>query len=304
MGAMPFPSSPFPLVPSLTCSLSSPESPQEHPWSSPSPLPFPRLPSAPPAGETRDSVTGLSLLRRPSSPSPRSARLQRSRGISAASSRCSFHLQRARCILLAHAWPRHRTPADNSSIAARQVRAPAPIWTGSPLLRRLAAESAPFRPVPADPAARNPPVVVFSIAMVLLFLFFRNESTSVSLVPSVDRASSGLQGPARPSCSLPSNRVKAHVVRIQSTTSVCLLHGLVLLPCGISGKMTIPSKSLLSLLASCSLYCFAALPTTCYIMPPILPCQASNPPFLASRCLAILPLCSAPLIALLVAGED
>nr|XP_045089721.1 uncharacterized protein LOC123497381 [Aegilops tauschii subsp. strangulata] len=210
MGAMPFPSSPFPLVPSLTCSLSSPESPQEHPWSSPSPLPFPRLPSAPPAGETRDSVTGLSLLRRPSSPSPRSARLQRSRGISAASSRCSFHLQRARCILLAHAWPRHRTPADNSSIAARQVRAPAPIWTGSPLLRRLAAESAPFRPVPADPAARNPPVVVFSIAMVLLFLFFRNESTSVSLVPSVDRASSGLQGPARPSCSLPSNRVKAH----------------------------------------------------------------------------------------------
>ena len=39
-------------------------------------------------------------------------------------------------------------------------------------------------------------------------------------------------------------------------------------------------------------------------MPPILPCQASNPPFLANRCLAMLPLCSAPLIALLVAGED
>ena len=52
-------------------------------------------------------------------------------------------------------------------------------------------------------------------------------------------------------------------VRTRSTTSVCLLHGLVLLPCGISGKMTIPSKSLLSLLASCSLYCYAALPTTC-----------------------------------------
>ena len=93
-------------------------------------------------------------------------------------------------------------------------------------------------------------------------------------------------------------------VRTRSTTSVCLLHGLVLLPCGISGKMTIPSKSLLSLLASCSLYCYATLPTTCYIMPPILPCQASNPPFLANRCLAMLPLCSAPLIALLVAGED
>ena len=43
-------------------------------------------------------------------------------------------------------------------------------------------------------------------------------------------------------------------VRNRSTTSVCLLHGLVLLPCGISGKMIIPSKSLLSLLASCSFY--------------------------------------------------
>ena len=79
-------------------------------------------------------------------------------------------------------------------------------------------------------------------------------------------------------------------VRIRSTSSVCLLHGLVLLPCGISGKMTIPSKSLLYLLASCSLYCYAVIPTTCYIMPPILPCQASNPPFLANRCLAMLPL--------------
>ena len=76
--------------------------------------------------------------------------------------------------------------------------------------------------------------------------------------------------------------------------SVCLLHGLVLLPCGISGKMTIPSKSLLSLLASCSLYSYATLPTTCYIMPPILPCQASNPPFLANGCLAMLPLLLGP----------
>ena len=39
-------------------------------------------------------------------------------------------------------------------------------------------------------------------------------------------------------------------VRIRSTSSVCLLHGLVLLPCGISGKMTIPSMLVLSLLAS------------------------------------------------------
>ena len=70
-----------------------------------------------------------------------------------------------------------------------------------------------------------------------------------------------------------------------------------------AGKMTIHSKSFLSLLASCSLYCYVAIPTTFYIMPPILPCQASNPPFLANRCLAMLPLCSAHLIALLVAGE-
>ena len=72
----------------------------------------------------------------------------------------------------------------------------------------------------------------------------------------------------------------------------------------IAGKMTIPSKSLLSLIASCSLYFYAVIPTTCYVMPPILTCQASNSPFLANRCLAKLPLCSAPLIALLVAGED
>ena len=89
-------------------------------------------------------------------------------------------------------------------------------------------------------------------------------------------------------------RFRSGVVRIRSTPSVCLLHGLILLPCGISGKMTIPSKSLLSLLASCSLYCYAALPTTCYIMPPILPCQASNHPFLANRCLAKLPLLLSP----------
>ena len=61
-----------------------------------------------------------------------------------------------------------------------------------------------------------------------------------------------------------------------------------------ASKMTIPSKSLLSLLASCSLYCYVALPTTCYIMPPILPCQASNPPFLANHCLAMLPLLLSP----------
>ena len=72
-------------------------------------------------------------------------------------------------------------------------------------------------------------------------------------------------------------------VRIRSSTLgssswLHLLHGPVLLPSGISRKMTIPSKSLLSLLASCSLFCYATIPTTCFIMPPMLPCQASNPP--------------------------
>ena len=37
-----------------------------------------------------------------------------------------------------------------------------------------------------------------------------------------------------------------------------------------------------------------ALPTTCSIMPPILPCQASNHPFLGNCCLAKLPLLLSP----------
>ena len=95
-------------------------------------------------------------------------------------------------------------------------------------------------------------------------------------------------------------------VRIHSSTSVCLLHGLVLLPCGISGKMTIPSKSLLSLLASCSLFCYAyaAIPTTCLSCLLYFWTKPLTHLVLANRCLAMLPLCSAPLIALLVAGED
>ena len=87
--------------------------------------------------------------------------------------------------------------------------------------------------------------------------------------------------------------------------SVYLLHGLVLLPCGISGKMSIPSKSLLSLLASCSLFCYAyaAIPTTCLSCLPYCWAKPLTHLVLANRCLAMLPLCSAPLIALLVAGE-
>src|SRR3954464_2893553 len=53
----------------------------------------------------------------------------------------------------------------------------------------------------------------------------------------------------------------------------------------LAGKMTKPSKSLLSLLARCSLFCYsyAAIPTTCYNMPPILPCQPLTIHVLANR---------------------
>ena len=69
-------------------------------------------------------------------------------------------------------------------------------------------------------------------------------------------------------------------LRNRLTASVCLLHGLVLLPCGISGKMTIPSKSLLSLLARllALLLCLCYDTYHLFIMPPILLSQASNPP--------------------------
>ena len=75
---------------------------------------------------------------------------------------------------------------------------------------------------------------------------------------------------------------------------------------GFSGKMIIPSKSLLSLLARCSLFCYAyaAIPTTCLSC--LLYCWTKplTHLVLANPCLAMLPLCSAPLIALLVPGED
>ena len=62
----------------------------------------------------------------------------------------------------------------------------------------------------------------------------------------------------------------------------------------LAGKMTIPSISLLSLLASCSLYRYACATHHLLIMPPILPCQASNLPFLANRCLNKLTLLLSP----------
>ena len=73
-----------------------------------------------------------------------------------------------------------------------------------------------------------------------------------------------------------------------------------------AGKMTIPSKSLLSLLARCSLFCYAyaTIPKTYLSCLPNCHVKPLTHHVLANCCLAMLPLCSAPLIALLVAGED
>ena len=95
------------------------------------------------------------------------------------------------------------------------------------------------------------------------------------------------------------------IVRIRSTTSACLLHGLLLLPSGISGKMTatLDLTTIIAMLVV-SFYRYAALPIICLSSHPMLP-WTSNLWHLsyANRCLAMLQLCSAPLIALLVAGE-
>ena len=59
-------------------------------------------------------------------------------------------------------------------------------------------------------------------------------------------------------------------------------------------------------LLSCSLFCYAyaAIPTTCLSCLPYCWTKPLTHLVLANRCLAMLPLCSAPLIALLVAAED
>ena len=60
------------------------------------------------------------------------------------------------------------------------------------------------------------------------------------------------------------------IVRIRSTTSVHLLHGFVLLPCGISGKMTVTlDLSTIIVMLIASFYHFAALPITCSSSLPI-----------------------------------
>ena len=93
---------------------------------------------------------------------------------------------------------------------------------------------------------------------------------------------------------------------LDSSSWLHLLHGLVLLPCGISGKMTatLDLTTIIAMLVA-SFYRYAALPITCLSSHPKLP-WTSNLWHLsyANHCLAMLPLCLAPLIALLAAGED
>ena len=67
------------------------------------------------------------------------------------------------------------------------------------------------------------------------------------------------------------------IMRIRSSTlgsasSVHLLHGLVLLPCGISGKMTatLDLTTIIAMLVA-SFYRYAALPITCLSSHPKLP---------------------------------
>ena len=92
--------------------------------------------------------------------------------------------------------------------------------------------------------------------------------------------------------------------RIRSTTPVRLLHGLVLLPCGISGKMTatLDLTTIIAMLVA-SFYCFAALPIICSSVLPIA-MSAYNLFTLPSKpLLGYVTALLSPLIALLVAGE-
>ena len=109
---------------------------------------------------------------------------------------------------------------------------------------------------------------------------------------------------------LPDSSCFVATVRIRSTmlgssSPVRLLHGLVLPPSGILGKMTV-TLDLTTIIAMLIVLMLSLCRATyhLFLKPPILPWYPQTfSPFLANRCLAMLPLCSAPLIALLVAGE-
>ena len=89
--------------------------------------------------------------------------------------------------------------------------------------------------------------------------------------------------------------VRIHSSTVGSASTIRLLHGLVLLPCGISGKMTatLDLTTIIAMLVAW-FYRYAALPIFCSSSHPKLP-WTSNLWHLsyANRCLAMLPLCSA-----------
>ena len=100
------------------------------------------------------------------------------------------------------------------------------------------------------------------------------------------------------------------IVRIRSSTlgsasSVRLLHGLILRPCGISGKMTatLDLTTIIAMLVA-SFYRFAALPIFCSSSLPNCHEPVTFDTFpMQTVVLLCYRFCSAPLIALLVAGE-
>ena len=82
---------------------------------------------------------------------------------------------------------------------------------------------------------------------------------------------------------------------------------LILLPCGISGKMTVTLDliTIIGMLVA-SFYRYVALPILLFIKPPKLPCQPLIFFTLPSKPLFgyVIAFAQPPLIALLVAGED
>ena len=112
-------------------------------------------------------------------------------------------------------------------------------------------------------------------------------------------------------CVLLDNSRFVAIVRIRSSTLgssswLHLLHGLVILPCGISGKMTatLDLTTIIAMLVA-SFYRYAALPITCLSSHPKLPCQPLTFDTFPMQTVVWLcyRFCSASLIALLVADE-
>ena len=92
-------------------------------------------------------------------------------------------------------------------------------------------------------------------------------------------------------------------VRIRSTTLVRLLHGLNLLPSGISGKMTISLDTItIIVMLDVSFLSLVSLPTTCLLSLPKCHEKPLTPPYPSKPLFGYVTTCSALLIALLVAG--